>query len=288
MPQRKLASVPTMLSLALAGVSWAMSTDAGRASEKCITAPNAPARNDEHWYYRTDRATNRQCWYLAPHDATVGTRASQEPKQSSSKVRLPPDPPLRTQPEEKAFEGASDAKEAGINVAAPWPVTPWPEPAKWPDTSPAPERTTPRLPDPIDPAPTPASYHIEESHAAAPAQAPDRPSSVLVAALGLVALSGPAYHAVRWLRRRRARDRWNVEPSHQSPLSPSHTRSETAFSADSTEQLAETLQKILNEMQTELYGSSDTIRPFTERELYRDQRSAPDRVRAMGQFASGR
>src|SRR5215472_13446256 len=30
----------------------------------CLTAPNAPAPSNSHWYYRTDRTEQRKCWYL--------------------------------------------------------------------------------------------------------------------------------------------------------------------------------------------------------------------------------
>jgi len=30
----------------------------------CLAAPNSPAPENGHWYYRTDRATQRKCWYL--------------------------------------------------------------------------------------------------------------------------------------------------------------------------------------------------------------------------------
>jgi len=283
MPQRKPTLVPTTIALAFASVSWTMSAEATRAPDKCVTGPNASAPSGEHWYYRTDRATNRQCWYLAPHDTTVRARMSERPKPSSSTVRLPPHAPSRTQAKETAFDNASDATEAGMNAPAPWPATAWPVPAKSPGMTPAFEPETPRSADPINATPTPASDRTAELHPAAPAQAPDRPSPAIVAALGLIALSGPTYHTVRWLRRRRARDRWSGERTHRSTSGASYARTETGFSADSSEHLVETLEQVLNEMQAELNGTPDAIRPFTEREL-----SATNRVRAVGKSASGR
>jgi hypothetical protein len=38
----------------------------------CLTAPNSAAPANSHWYYRTDRTQQRQCWYL---------RAANEPSQ---------------------------------------------------------------------------------------------------------------------------------------------------------------------------------------------------------------
>jgi hypothetical protein len=41
----------------------------------CLPAPNSPAPADSHWYYRTDRTQQRQCWYL---------RAANEPSQPAA------------------------------------------------------------------------------------------------------------------------------------------------------------------------------------------------------------
>jgi hypothetical protein len=37
---------------------------AGSTSDECRTSPGPSARAGLHWYYRTDRTNNRQCWYL--------------------------------------------------------------------------------------------------------------------------------------------------------------------------------------------------------------------------------
>ena len=37
----------------------------------CIAAPNGAAPAGSHWYYRTDRATRRKCWYVAAEDRGV-------------------------------------------------------------------------------------------------------------------------------------------------------------------------------------------------------------------------
>jgi hypothetical protein len=41
----------------------------------CLAAPNSAAPSNSHWYYRTDRTQQRQCWYL---------RADNEPSQQSA------------------------------------------------------------------------------------------------------------------------------------------------------------------------------------------------------------
>jgi hypothetical protein len=39
----------------------------------CLTVPNSSAPPNDHWYYRTDRAKQRKCWYLR-----AANRPSQE------------------------------------------------------------------------------------------------------------------------------------------------------------------------------------------------------------------
>jgi hypothetical protein len=50
----------------------------------CLNAPNSPAPANSHWYYRTDRAQQRHCWYI---------RAPDPPSQQGS-VPTPPEAPI--------------------------------------------------------------------------------------------------------------------------------------------------------------------------------------------------
>jgi hypothetical protein len=47
-------------------------------ADDCILKPNAPSPQGSHWYYRTDRVNNRQCWYLRSDDGQA-LQGSQEP-----------------------------------------------------------------------------------------------------------------------------------------------------------------------------------------------------------------
>ena len=38
------------------------------AADNCLTAPNAPAPQGSHWYYRLERGTQRKCWRLVQKD----------------------------------------------------------------------------------------------------------------------------------------------------------------------------------------------------------------------------
>jgi hypothetical protein len=64
-----------------------------RAADECLEKPNAPSPEGSHWYYRTDRTTNRQCWYLGSERGKAGTLARQDTapaRPQSSKMSAPP------------------------------------------------------------------------------------------------------------------------------------------------------------------------------------------------------
>lgn len=80
MPKRTILWVPILVILVATGLT-ARSSRAEPAADDCIIKPSSVAPQGSHWYYRTDRTTNRRCWYLAPKDAKV--------RQTASPKRLP-------------------------------------------------------------------------------------------------------------------------------------------------------------------------------------------------------
>src|SRR5262249_17883517 len=66
MQQCRLTLVPAMFAL----VFVTASTRVAPAAD-CTGKPTAQAPPGQHWYYRTDRATHRQCWYLAAQGSDV-------------------------------------------------------------------------------------------------------------------------------------------------------------------------------------------------------------------------
>ncbi len=54
---------PTALVAALLVGGGVGAADRARADD-CLTAPNGPAPQGNHWYYRSERGTDRKCWYL--------------------------------------------------------------------------------------------------------------------------------------------------------------------------------------------------------------------------------
>lgn len=65
MPKPAATFVTVVFASLLAGVPVvAISFSAARAADDCLAAPTDPTPQGSHWYYRTDRATQRDCWYL--------------------------------------------------------------------------------------------------------------------------------------------------------------------------------------------------------------------------------
>jgi hypothetical protein len=75
-----IASLTVVATLLVSGVVFGV-CDTARA-DNCLTAPNSSAPQGSHWYYRTDRANQRKCWYFrAP-----GELAQQEAAQATSEA----------------------------------------------------------------------------------------------------------------------------------------------------------------------------------------------------------
>ena len=283
MPQHRPTWVPAIFALLSIAASCAASARAVHAPS-CIATPNAPPPQGEHWYYRTDRATKRQCWYLGPEDANIQKGATQASHQPASDVLGQPVAPQRAQrPTALAPAAAPAVTEA--NVPAPAAPPPWPEAAKLPDVPPTFE-PTPALAEPqqsvdaIDPAPTPASDPAKESPSPAiarssPASAPvqstddaDHTLALAMIAFAAIAISGSVFEVIRWLRRRRASNRREREWATSDAL---YQRARASLDFDSrtparhippptkplgqAERLAQDLQQILNELQTRPYVS---------------------------------
>ena len=70
---------------ALLGSSFAIAVPVKMAfAADCLTAPDSSTRPNGHWYYRTDRAQQRKCWYL---------RADDEPEEQKA-VKVAHEAPL--------------------------------------------------------------------------------------------------------------------------------------------------------------------------------------------------
>jgi hypothetical protein len=58
-----IASI-TLVSACLASILGVVGPVSAARAADCLTAPGSSAPPDSHWYYRTDRAQQRKCWYL--------------------------------------------------------------------------------------------------------------------------------------------------------------------------------------------------------------------------------
>lgn len=57
-----------------------------KTADTCLSAPKGPVPAGGHWYYRVDRATKRNCWYIG-EDKNKSTRAA--PKDATSSPETP-------------------------------------------------------------------------------------------------------------------------------------------------------------------------------------------------------
>lgn len=233
-------------SVLLAGV-FAQSTHDVRAAEECLSKPNSPAPQGQHWYYRIDHANGRQCWRLGPQGLRVQKSAPPSEKRSAPEAASRSDAPVRTQRPVTTGTGNATAEvtsDAHVTAAPP---------AYWLDaprllnqSSSVPPVTQPPssidrsadspLPDPDDP-PTPArsvvasagdvlpqvAARAEELPRSAPAARPtptpsivddDHTFALLLLMFVTLAIAGPMLHFTERRRRREAR---RVQPPRWAP-----------------------------------------------------------------------
>jgi hypothetical protein len=261
MKQHRLTLVPPMFGLVLVAAS---TSNVNAVS--CIAKPNGQAPQGQHWFYRTDRVTHRQCWYLAPQNADAQKSAT---KQLSSTRKLPAAPRHAQRPTAAAPQVAHAASAAATNVPPPAAAA-LADAAKLPDVPPpfaaAPQPTladSSRSADATSPVLAPATNDAEEpqspvnaqtSQVATAAQAPQAPSSLIVVTLALLTMVGPVFHAARWLRRRKASDRQALGQAGPATDSDSETAVRYIPPPQSLKQaekeVALALQQLLKDTQT--------------------------------------
>ena len=130
MPSRTAKIVPAVVASLLAGAAFtSLSLSPAAAADECLSAPNDQAPQGSHWYYRLDRATNRQCWYLRDQ----GEKASQQAAQPSQQAAQPdpwqsarqPAPKAETAPRRPASEARAELTPR-VNVEQPSQAGPTP------------------------------------------------------------------------------------------------------------------------------------------------------------------
>jgi hypothetical protein len=125
MSNRSVKFVPALLAGIVAGTNLATMTDlraqvlttaaeaatsaTQAAADSCLAAPKGATPSGSHWYYRIDRTTKRQCWYLreesdraddkfarAAPPASLPAPASSPAPSTAAAEPAPPQPPAIT------------------------------------------------------------------------------------------------------------------------------------------------------------------------------------------------
>lgn len=202
------------------------------AADECLTKPNSPAPQGQHWYYRLDHAANRQCWRLGPEGLRVQKSAPQAEKESAPAAVAQPAAPVRSQRLETTGTATARAEAThaeatpDANPATTVAPSPWPESPRMPDLSPsvqlAPDPVrgtqTASASDAVPVADNSAPATASEPPVAAPAEehsppaAPPVPTksgeidhtfALLMIVFAVFGIAGPIIHFVDRRRRRR-------------------------------------------------------------------------------------
>lgn len=64
-------------------------TSPANAASDCLASPKGTAPQGQHWYYRLDRATKRQCWYLRAEGGKVTQTAQAAPDTPAAESAAP-------------------------------------------------------------------------------------------------------------------------------------------------------------------------------------------------------
>lgn len=109
MPQKPITTFATAIAfgvLASAAIA-APDQQAATAGSECHAAPKGVAPPGAHWYYKTNRATNKKCWYLA--DEVAKPKKATRSASTRSSVSDDAAPQAESKTEKKA-ESIADAR----------------------------------------------------------------------------------------------------------------------------------------------------------------------------------
>jgi hypothetical protein len=119
--RRRWVAASLAISLA-AGIGAA---EVSRAADECLTKPNTLAPQGSHWYYRIDRTTHRQCWFLGVERGKGQAYAARQdsvpvrPHPSKMTTHAKPQAPASTITADAAGEGPLAAEAAAVKLQAP-------------------------------------------------------------------------------------------------------------------------------------------------------------------------
>lgn len=166
-------------------------TNTANATSDCLASPKGVAPQGQHWYYRLERGTKRQCWYLRAEGGKVTQTAQAAPDTTAAESAASPHPVQDARAEYLAPQSAAATKPT--TQAAPAPMQQAAPPAadngaqqpavetRWPDASasPAPQAA------PVAAVPQPSAKPSKS-----PVQASAQASAQATAPVALAAADG--------------------------------------------------------------------------------------------------
>jgi hypothetical protein len=192
------------------------------ATADCLASPKGAAPQGQHWFFRVERVTKRQCWYLRAEGAKTTQSAQATADTPNAAPTAPhsvqnahaeyiaaqtgpaasPPAPAATQP----ASSAPNANPAQPAVATRWPdaapASPAPQPSAAPATAPAAASVQPSAKPAASPAP------VTLAAADAPADKPTGSVQMLLLVIGgALALAGLLASVIYRFAGRRARAR---------------------------------------------------------------------------------
>ena len=84
---RPIGSIALAATLLVSGVGVGVPANTARAAD-CLAAPNSPAPQGSHWYYRLDRTNQRKCWYLRAPGQPAQQAAAQATSEAAPAAQL--------------------------------------------------------------------------------------------------------------------------------------------------------------------------------------------------------
>jgi len=169
-----VGSIIAGLPLAAVSQNAPNASSTANAAADCLASPKGTAPQGQHWYYRLDRTTKRQCWYLR----AAGDKDSAKAVQTAQAIA--DTPPDSTAPQQTVQNARAEyvGSRSGAAAKAPAAITPAQQPADqvdgsaqqapaataWPDVSAASTAPAPQ------PAPTAVAAAAQPS--AKPSKSP--------------------------------------------------------------------------------------------------------------------
>ncbi len=111
------AAICAMLSIVV------LPNNPARAAGDCLAAPNSQPPPGSHWYYRSDRAKQRHCWYLGPEGERV-SHAKPDTQPAAKPVASASAQPSLPAPRPETAADPTQALLQGITYGSPLEATP--------------------------------------------------------------------------------------------------------------------------------------------------------------------